>query len=127
MGKTRKGGEHTRIDPKMYRQKLRVYPNSMEEILKRGETRKRLSTVLKELELKKSVNAKVGLLPETIHYPEVSISPVKAKQGNRSYGVNFRDQSPTENYLTPLYERTVPAKAGRKTRKRRRKSHRRRR
>jgi hypothetical protein len=123
----RKGGEHTRIDPKKYTQTLSEYPDSMKEVLERGNTRRRLSTVLKELKLPKGVKANVGLLPETIHDPEVSISPVKAKPGSKRYGINFMDQSPSEIHLTKLYERTVPAKAGRKTRKHRRKSHRRRR
>ena len=123
----RRGGEHTRIDPKKHTQKLTEYPDSMKEVLERGKTRRRLSTVLKELKLPKGVNANVGLLPETIHDPEVSVSALKAKPGSKRYGINFMDQSPTEIHRSPLYERTVPAKAGRKTRKHRRKSHRRRR
>ena len=123
----RRGGEHTRIDPKKHTQTLRKYPDSMTEVVERGKTRRRLSTVLKELKLPKDVNADVGLLPETIHDPEVSISPVKAKPGSKRYGINFTDQSPTVKYLSPLYEKTVPAKAGGKMRKRRRKTSRRRR
>jgi hypothetical protein len=140
----RRGGEHTRIDPKKYTQKLTEYPDSMKEVLDRGITRRRLSTVLKEvvdrgitrrrlstvlkeLKLPKGVKANVGLLPETIHDPELSVSALKAKPGSKKYGINFMDQSPTEIHRSPLYERTVPAKAGRKTRKHRRKSHRRRR
>ena len=123
----RRGGEHTRIDPKKYTQKLTEYPDSMKEVVERGNTRRRLSTVLKELKLPKGVKANVGLLPETIHDPELSVSALKAKPGSKRYGINFMDQSPTEIHRSPLYERTVPAKAGRKTRKHRRKSHRRRR
>ena len=45
----KRGGENTRVDPKAYKGELKEYSDSMKEILEKGKTRRRLSTVLGDL------------------------------------------------------------------------------